>query len=468
MNKQIYKWTLRIVLTILLVIVFIHPEINFGTKSLFKPEILSVEEESQLNEFFLKEKRAQMDSIMNISAASFGFNGSVLLALNGQIVYSRSFGYADFTSREPLTDHSMYQLASVSKQFTAMAIMILNEQGKLNYDDPLQQYLPDFPYKDITIRHLLNHTSGLPNYLWFFEKYWTDQTQIPYNDALIRILQEQNLPLNFKPGSHFDYSNTGYAVLAYVVEKVSGMPFSDFLQYTIFEPLGMLHTCIYSRAIQKDYPDKLNGYKRNYKSFRPVEETLLDGIVGDKGVYSSTTDLLLWDQALETDKLISRFTMEEAYTPTRLDNGREIPYGFGFRLKNKNDKRVVYHHGRWEGFRNVFERYIDDKFTVIILNHTSFNGINRLADHLIQAYLNPPYNSLTQDLVFTTLHKGVKAAVKQFEEKKAVDQYTRVDQVKLLGVVKYLDDLNKHSLSKKIMQLYFSLSGENQSKASGS
>jgi CubicO group peptidase (beta-lactamase class C family) len=230
----------------------------------------------------------------------------------------------------------------------------------------------------------------------------------------------------------------------------------------------MLNTFVYSRAISKDYPIKVAGYNRSYRSFRPIDETLLDGIVGDKGVYSTTIDLLAWDQALYSERLVSKATIEEAYSPTKLANGREMPYGFGFRLKNENNKCVIYHHGRWEGFRNVFERYIDDKYTIILLNHTSFNGISRLSDHLIQSLFEPAYNSLTEDMVMAALHNGVKSAMKEYHDRKIKDPAINIDLVKVLEAVNYLDELNKHNLARKIKQLYFAISDDIQSPQSGS
>jgi CubicO group peptidase (beta-lactamase class C family) len=426
-----------------------------------------MKEESQLSQLFIKDRQERLDSIINISATSYGFNGSVMLVIDGHIIYDRSYGYSDYATHKPLTDQSSFQLASVSKQFTAMAIMMLKEKGLLDFNDPVQRYIPEFPYSAITIRHLLNHTSGLPNYLWFLGKFWPEDSIPPSNDDLIRMLAEQNLPLNFTPGGRFDYSNTGYAVLASIVERISGTRFSDFIQASIFQPLGMLHSFVYSSSIKKTYPEMVQGYKRRYKTFHPIEQTLSDGIVGDKGVYASTYDLYLWDQALYTDKLVLAATLEEAFAPTILPNGRVKPYGFGFRLRNENDHRVVYHHGLWEGFRDVFERHIDDHFTVIILNHTSFNGLSNLADHLTQVIEEPPLETTTQNLVMITLHNGVKTALKELETTRNNHPELAPDNTKILEVINFLNGINKPDLARKMKQLYLAVTDGSRAQNRG-
>jgi CubicO group peptidase (beta-lactamase class C family) len=459
MQKKTFlsKWGIRILLTILLIFIFIQPEFNFGTKSLLLPEVLSSKEETKLAQILINDRLERLDSIMSVSSASYGFNGSVMLVLDGHIIYDRSFGYGDYTSRTPLSDHSPFQLASVSKQFTAMAIMILKERGQINFDTAVQCYIPEFPYGNITIRHLLTHTSGLPNYLWFLDDFWTADSIPPTNDDLIRILAQQQFPLNFTPGRLFDYSNTGYAVLASIVERVSGLTFGDFLRVNIFQPLGMLHSFVFCSSVEKNHPEMVHGYKRRYRTFRPVDASLSDGIAGDKGVYSSTYDLYLWDQALYSGALVRPSTLEEAFTPTTLTNGRVMPYGFGFRLRNENNHRMVYHHGLWEGFRDVFERDIDDHLTVIILNHTSFNGLNTLADHLKKVILEPPLDTTMQSLVMMALHKGVRAALKDLELHGKNNPALVVNNMKLLEVINYLNGLHKPELARKIKQLYLSL-----------
>ncbi|MES1218739.1 MAG: serine hydrolase domain-containing protein, partial [Bacteroidota bacterium] len=175
----------------------------------------------------------------------FKFNGNILVAKGGNIIYQQDLGYADFNSKRLLNDSSVFELASVSKQFTAMGIMILKERKLLTYDDNVKKFFPDFPYDNITIRNLLTHTSGLPEYEDQFEKKW-DHKKIAFNKDILEMLKQQKDTLFFKPGTKWKYSNTGFAILAFIIEKVSGKSYNDFMAATIFNPLGMTHTFIYN------------------------------------------------------------------------------------------------------------------------------------------------------------------------------------------------------------------------------
>ncbi|MFA8342471.1 MAG: serine hydrolase domain-containing protein, partial [Rhodothermaceae bacterium] len=253
-----------------------------------------------------------------------------------------------------------------------MAIMILAEEGKISYDDSVHTYLPEFTFDNITIRHLLNHTSGLPNYMYYVE-HKLPKDSIPYNDVMLKVMFENNPKLNFNPGRKFSYCNTGYAILPLIVEKVTGKTFIDFVETKIFKKLGMNSSFVYSRLFENKHKGRTMGYFRWRGRYAVNLDTKNDGIVGDKGIYSTISDLRKWDDALYNNTLVSDSTISQAFTRVRLSNGRDWHYGFGFRIKEVKDRKVVYHFGRWNSFKTYLGRYIEDHSTIILLNNTNRN-----------------------------------------------------------------------------------------------
>lgn len=319
---------------------------------------------------YAQAKGQKIDSVLQYAYKRLGFHGAVLASKDGKLLYQGAVGTANFNTGEELKTADVFQLASVSKQFTAMCIMMLHEQGKLSYDDSLVKYIPNIPYRDITIRHLLNHTSGLPNYMWLVEHKWPEERN-PYNDDVIDMLVNHNLPRYFSAGRRFDYSNTGYVLLASIVEKVSGQRFDDFVTSNIFEPLHMANSYVYCTGLNKPEPQHVLGYEKQWKRYRVYGEDPNNGTVGDKNVFSTVHDLYLWDQALNNHTLVSQSTLDEAFGPGQTRKQREIPYGFGFRLKQDKNEHLVYHNGLWNGFRTAFIKDMNDGTTLILLNHTN-------------------------------------------------------------------------------------------------
>lgn len=313
------------------------------------------------------------------------FNGNVLLAGKGKILYKKSFGFSNEKTGEKLDENSVFELASVSKQFTAMAIVILKEKGKLNYDDKISKYLPELShYSNISIRNLLNHTGGLPDYMEIMDSTF-DKNRIATNNDIISTFARLKPQVLFEPNSKWEYSNTGYALLASIIEKVSGMSYGDYLSSTIFKPLNMTNTFVYRRRFA---PKKVVNYAYGYvysdsakKYLLPdnIRETKmvvwLDGIVGDGTVNSTTIDLLKWDRALYTDKLVSKKDKEEIFSAATLVDSSETDYGFGWFLENNGVYgRIVSHTGGWPGYRTLIERHIqNDKTMIILLNCTNDN-----------------------------------------------------------------------------------------------
>ena len=321
--------------------------------------------------------RKKLDSLLMRINKRNDFNGAILVAKNEKILYSSQVGFADFKNKALLHEESVFQLASVSKQFTAAAIMLLKERNKIKLTDTVNAYFPDFPFKNVTIKNLLNHTSGLPQYFWVAEHEWK-QKKAPTNSEMMEFLESSNAKRYFKPGRNFDYSNTGYFVLASIVEKVSGTSFSSFLKSNIFEPLQMTNSYVYSFENDSIKENQLEGY-RLYKGWRhlKIRSTINDAIVGDKNVYTTTEDLFKWTQGLNTGRLLTKESLELMYSKGETVYGRKVPYGFGFRINNEGPKSI-YHHGKWNGFRTGLTKYLKDDLVIIVLEHTSYNGINSL------------------------------------------------------------------------------------------
>ncbi len=307
----------------------------------------------------------RFDSLFRTLSAKRGFNGNVLVGLSGNIVYKNAFGFSDLRTKEPLNVKSVFQIASVSKQFTAIAVMMLHEQGKLEYSDTIQKFIPDFPYKNITIRQLLAHRSGLPNYMYFASKYWKKKKEYLTNEQLLEILKTNKPKPEFLPDRRYKYSNTGYAMLALLVERISKKPFDIFMEDHIFRPLGMTSTFVYNPENKKTIEYETNGYNRNR---RKSYEDFLDGVYGDKGIHSTVEDMFLWDQALYTEQLVKQTTLGEAFTPISYDYKRDNNYGYGFRIDTLADgSKIIYHGGWWRGYNSLFVRRLSDRATIIIL-----------------------------------------------------------------------------------------------------
>lgn len=343
----------------------------------------------------------------------FHFNGNVLVVKDGNIIYQQALGYADYNTKRMLNDSSAFELASLSKQFTAMGIMILKEKKQLSYDDLVIKYFPDFPYDNITIRHLLTHTSGLPAYEDQFEKYW-DHKKIAFNKDVLEMLKQRKDTLFFTPGTKWKYSNTGYAVLAAIIDKVWGMDYDKFMMKYIFQPLGMTHTFIYNTrrstgkipanyALGYVYSDSLKRYilPDSLKAFDAVY--YLDGIVGDGCVNSTTGDLFKWDLALYSNNLVSRSTLDEMLSPLVQQSPRDTTsfYGFGVMVQpHSSVGKIISHSGSWPGYRTMITRHTDKKETIIVLSNNE-SGV---------AFMNAALESILagEDLIMPYEHKEVK------------------------------------------------------------
>lgn len=298
-----------------------------------------------------------------------GFNG-VVLVREGNQLFKKAYGLADFKTNDTLTTDYSFQLASASKPLTAVAVMLLVQEGKISLDDSIQVFFPKFPYKGITVKMLLAHRSGLGNYMYFTEPSWKNSSTKMTNDDVLKFIEDSVPGTYYLPNQSFDYNNTNYALLASIVEKVSGLKFSDFMETRIFKPCGMECTKIY----EFDNWDKLvkpvkafNGYKKE-KPF-----TYIDGVVGDKGVFSTVDDLCKLDIALRENKLLNESTKAEMYTRYSESKAYDRSYGLGWRISDLHEN-VVYHTGWWKCYRSYFIRDLKNDRTIIVLNNVMIGG----------------------------------------------------------------------------------------------
>lgn len=330
--------------------------------------------------------RTQIDSVLLTVP---DFSGVVLVASNGKRIYHKAFGYRNFETKVPLDTTDIFELASVSKQFTAMVIMMLKEDGKLNYDDPLEKYLPELPYPKITIRHLLTHTSGLPDYQAIMDQHW-DKSKVAGNEEILNYLIKYQPPVLFLPGEKYEYSNTGYVLLGSIAEKASGQDFIALCREEIFHPIKMESTDIRSLEEKKAIENFALGHifieeKQRYvraDSFPSSNYTIwLGNRKGPGRISSTSTDLLLWDRALDEGELVNSQTLLEAYTPMKLTNDSLSYYGFGWML-NKNNPHIVFHTGDNPGYKTKIVRFTDQDKTLIILCNNAHAKFASIADAL--------------------------------------------------------------------------------------
>lgn len=294
------------------------------------------------------------------------FNGVVLLAENGKVVYQKNFGITDIRNPQPLQASSAFNLASVSKQFVCAMICLLQENGRLGFDDKVQKHLPEFPYPDVSIRQLMNHTSGVPEYFDLVTRYSGSLDTIDNHDIL-RMLAEVQPPLDFVPGERWQYCNTGYVMLGLLIEKLSGKSIADYFTEKITRPLGLKNTYIFHQKMKTSPANRVYGFMREDGQNQLDDLMRVDGIVGDGNVYSSAEDLLKWSQALHGGRLLKSATMAEMMKPALLNNGNTSPYGFGLALNGC--AQCAHHTGGWVGFLTLLWTDLEKKRTLVVLSN---------------------------------------------------------------------------------------------------
>lgn len=333
---------------------------------------------------------------------------AVVVRKNGQTVVQRAYGVRELRTGAPLDARTNFRLASCTKQFTAMAVMLLVHDGKLRYEQSLTEIFPDFPQygKSITIRHLLNHTSGLPDYEELMELSdnalrWTDTQQIP--DAEVFKLLAAQKQGKFAPGTQWSYSNSGYVLLGLIVAKVSGQPFADFLRERIFQPLKMSHTVAYVKGTN-EVPERAYGHSKTGNKFIETDQSSTSATLGDGGIYSNLEDLAKWDDALQNHALLSEKEMQPALTAVKLADGSQpywasgpgdsdplagkpVSYGFGWFLDAYRGHKRMWHYGDTVGFTTAIQRFPKEKLTVVVLANRSDLDAAELSLRVADLYL---------------------------------------------------------------------------------
>lgn len=321
--------------------------------------------QSKIDSIKYKSEIFRIDTLFQKLYNANAFNGNVLIAKGKDIIYQKSFGFSIKENKLTLNDSSLFQLASVSKVITGIATLILHEQGKLNLETKVCDILADFPYKTVTVKHLLSHRSGLPNYTYFCNEYLKNETGLTSNQRVLDIMIEHKPKAYLNPGLRFNYSNTNYALLALIIEKISKKSFSSFLNEELFTPLGMKHSYT-ALNIDSTKEHITQGYTMSYGK---VANDRYDGVVGDKGIYTTSYDLFLLSTALYQHTLLSPETQALAYTPHSPEK-KISNYGFGWRMKNIDDiEKEVFHNGWWHGYRTSFHRRLKDSVTIIVLSN---------------------------------------------------------------------------------------------------
>lgn len=345
-----------------------------------------------------KNQEQQLDSIFSIVYTQNQFNGSVLIAEQGKVIFEKGYGYSNEATKQHNDPQTIFELGSSSKQFTAAAIVLLKRQGKLHYEDNISKYLPELSFWDkVTIADLLRHTSGLPDdYVSDMPKDW-NKTRMATNEDVIRYYQARKDTLLFAPRSRHQYNNNNYAFLASIVERVSGRKFADFLAENIFTPLQMNNTFVYNRRLQ---PRKIKNYAIGYvwgiNSFTKVipEHPLyhdstfyfLDGVVGAAKVNSNVRDLYKWVTALKNNTLFTQMEFDEMTGITQTTTGKNIPYGFGFDVVKGENKFSFGHTGSWDGYISLISQNMIKDRTIIILENFNmgvfpFDNITQILDN---------------------------------------------------------------------------------------
>jgi len=308
---------------------------------------------------------------------------ALLVCRGGEIVRAEGYGLANVELQVPVTSETVFQSGSMGKQFTATAVMMLLEAGKIGLEDPATKFFPDAPaaWKDVTVRELLSHTAGFGDYpeKFDFRKDWTEAEQLKLVESL---------PLAYPPGTKWEYSNLGYLTLGLLIHRVTGEFYGDFLQERIFGPLGMRSTRIISEA--DIVPNRAAGYRlvkgelKNQEWVAPMINTTADG-----SLYFSILDLAKWDAALYTEKLLKRASLEQMWTPVLLKNGKpnKDGYGFGWFIAKQHGHRVISHDGAWQGFKTAITRHVDDQLTVVVLTNLAEAEPDKIAEHVAEMYL---------------------------------------------------------------------------------
>ncbi len=323
-----------------------------------------------------------IDAFMKNLHRTRNFNGNVLVAKKGKILYQNTFGWADYLRRDSLKINSQFELASVTKPMTATAVLMLVEEGKIKLDQKVTDFYPDFPYPDVTVRMLLAHRSGLMNYVYFADNIYKKEKRNERvgmsNKDVMKLIAERKPSRYIQPNRKFHYNNSNYMILGAIIEAVSGKPFSQFMKERVFTPCGMENTAVYSKAEYEKIPADVIGHDRTWRY--SVVQNFLDGPVGDKGIYSTVRDLYKFDRCMRRNQLISKQWQDSAYTGHNEVSKGHFNYGYGWRIFDAKNQKVVYHTGWWHGFRHIYLRDLENDVTVVLLSNLTNGSLVKLDD----------------------------------------------------------------------------------------
>ncbi|MBN1900678.1 beta-lactamase family protein [Candidatus Sumerlaeota bacterium] len=299
---------------------------------------------------------------------------------DGDFLLIKSYGLANIEQKIAVSEFTNFRIASVTKQFTAMAIMILKQSGDIDYEDAITKYFSGAPkiWEQITIRRLLSHTSGLVDY----EDLIPPDYKTPVRDCDVLELLKTRGETYFTPGTQYKYSNTGYAFLALIVEKVSGKRFATFMKENIFDPLEMENTVVFDEGFN-EVKNRAFGYREIANGFEFADQSLTSSVLGDGGIYASIMDYFRWDQALYGEKLVRDDILKQAFTPQILLNGASTGYGFGWRIDENSGVKIIHHNGSTCGFSTAVRRIPEQKFSIVIFTNRSGKKAQELADKLL-------------------------------------------------------------------------------------
>jgi CubicO group peptidase (beta-lactamase class C family) len=325
-----------------------------------------------------------VDSLFSAYTGPAVPGASVVVISDGRVVVRRAYGMADLERRVPASPETDYRLASVSKQFTAMAVMLLARDGKLRYDQSVRDFLPELPAaaRSVTVRHLLNHTSGL----WDYEDLVPESRTAQLDDRDVLGLLASNDSLYFPAGSQYRYSNSGYVLLGLIVTRVAGMSFPEFLRARIFLPLGMSASVAHVEG-SDTVPRRAYGYSPRGGAFVQSDQSVTSATLGDGGIYTNVDDMTKWDQALYGSGLVDAATLELATTPPQLPAGAETQYGFGWFVDSYRGEKRWRHTGETSGFRNAIQRFPRRRLTVIVLTNRSSGEPGAIAERIADRLL---------------------------------------------------------------------------------
>lgn len=341
------------------------------------------------NQLSLSQNHENLDVMIDSLFSEFNSENapgaSVMVIQNGNIIFDKSYGFANLEKEERADRNTNYRLASVTKQFTAASVLMLIDRKKLTLSTNLKDAFEDFPDygRKITVYQLLTHTSGLIDYESLIPDTATEQ--VHDGDVLNMMMRIDSL--YFEPGTKYKYSNTAYALLALIVEKMSGKSFAEFLKENIFDPLSMKSTVAHQEG-RSTVKKRAFGYSKKDDGFFFDDQSLTSAVLGDGGIYSSAGDLFEWDQSLYFNNLISSKLRSQAFSHALLSNGEKINYGFGWHLEKRFDRDIIYHTGSTRGFRNVLYRIPSDELSVIILTNRNEGEPKKIAEKIIEYLLN--------------------------------------------------------------------------------